>query len=253
MTGFDAELRALARELSLPEPTRSRVLLELRSDLEDMAGALRERGVAEEEARRRALTTLLPDAAARSALAVVHRPLYQRVVDRFSVPGRHRLERGFLAVLAGLQLAVGAGLLVRLDLLRSPSSFLWPVLVLAALVPTAGVAKLLELYVVRSAGRDRLRRGVTLPLVLGGAAAVVAFGGLVVDLYGVAGRVEADVALQAVEVLGWLRRSAALLLVGVLAVSAGVLFWLAAAVRVARVERMEAMALGYQSTEGSNS
>lgn len=243
MTAFDAELRGLAERLDLPEPIRTRTLLELRSDLEAMAAALESRGVAGEEARRRAVETLLPSAESVAELRRVHRPLYQRLVDRFSVRGRHRLERLLLALLAAVYVASGLSTLARLDLLATPSPFLWPVLLIAVLIGVAGAGKLFHLFVA-GARSDSLRRGLRLLPLLGAAVLVVAFGGLTVDLYVVAGRLAAGMSV-APELLAWLRREAALLSLALLAASAAGLIWLVAAVRVARIEQARAAALGF--------
>ncbi len=98
MRGFGAELRELAERLDLPQPMRSRILLELSADLTDLAAALRAEGATEEEARRRAVEVLFPSGAALAELERLHRPLYRRLVDRFSEPARHGVERSLLAI-----------------------------------------------------------------------------------------------------------------------------------------------------------
>lgn len=253
MRTFDAELRALAAELDLPEPVRSRVLLELRSDLEAMAAALRERGLGEREARDRALGALLPSEEAVAELGRVHRPVYRRLVDRFSDAGRHRLERGLLAGSVAVYAGGGLAVLASFELLDAPSRFLWPVLGLAILIAVLGAGKLFQLFVAGSHGLPRLRRGLPLLLGLAGAVLTVGFGGLAADFYVVAGRVEGDASRQMMEVLAWLRQDTALIAVAVLAAWAAGLFWLVAELRIARIAQIEAAALGLSSTEGGAS
>lgn len=243
MSGFEGELRELARVLEVPEPSRSETLLEVRSDLEAMAAALRARGVEAGEARRRALEWLVPRERAVWELEGVHRPLYLRLVERFSAPGRHRLERGLAVCLWSVQLAWAVWALSAFDLLASPSAMLWPVLGLAAAVATAGCVKLFQLYVVGVHGRERLRRGLTLLLGLGAAGLIVAFGGAGLELYGVAGRLAADPGRQAHELVEWLRRSSGMVSVALLAASGAGLLWLVASVRIGRIEATEAEAL----------
>ncbi len=243
MSAFDEVLRELAGELDLPEPIRSRTLLELRSDLEGMAAALESRGLAREEARSRALESLRPSPAAVRDLGRVHRPLYQRVVDRFSVRGRHRIERGLLVVLALLYLALGLSGLARFDLLASPSPFLWPVLGIAVLIGLVGASKLFRLYVVGAYGPG-LRRGLDFLLGLAASALMAGFAGAVLDFYRVAGRISGSADRQLPELLGWLRQDMALLTAALLAASAAGMIWLVAAVRIARIEQTEAAALG---------
>jgi hypothetical protein len=243
MSGFDVELRRLAEELELPEPVRSRTLLELRSDLESMASALRGRGLEEGEARRRALTLLLPGPEERAALERVHRPLYQRLVDRFSVKGRHRLERLALVVVASLYLAGGLATLSRLDLLSSPSPWLWPVLALSALIVVAGAGALFQAFVLGA--RDGMHRWRGALVALGAATLASAFAGAMADFYGVASRLALNAGRSLPELVGWLQRDAALLSVALLAASAAGLFWLATSIRIAVAEQAEAAALGF--------
>ena len=145
MNGFDPELREVAGRLELPEPTRSRILLELKGDLAALAESLRAEGVPDPEARRRAMATLLPDVQSLQALRTLHRPLWERLVDRFSEPARHRLERLLLAAMVAT-LVIGGGItLARLDLLVVRSGFLGPVLGIVASALGLGTWKLVGL------------------------------------------------------------------------------------------------------------
>ncbi len=245
VAGFDEALRALAAELDLPEPVRSRTLLELRSDLESMAAELERRGVGAEAARERALSALLPGPGAVSELRQVHRPLYQRLVDRFSARGRHTLERGLLVVLAAVYVAAGGLTLARLDVLAFPSPNLWSVLTGGVLIGVVGVGKLFHLWVAGASGR--LRRGLGLLLGLGAATLVAGFVGAVADFYTVAGAL-ADGAPQLATLMPWLRREMVLLSIALLAASAAGVIWLVAAVWIARIEAMQAAALGFNTT-----
>ena len=69
-------------------------------------------------------------------------------------------------------------------------------------------------------------------------------GGAVADLYGVAGQL-AGGAAQLPVLLPWLQREMVLLSTALLAASVAGLFWLVAAVRIARIEQTEAAALGF--------
>lgn len=245
MRGFQAELRAVAEQLDLPQPVRSRILLELAADLEDLTAALLARGESEDEARRRALELLLPSGDAVEALRGVHRPLYQRLVDRFSERTRHRLERLLLAVVSVSVLGIGIGALTRVHLFTSPSPFLWPLLALAGLIVGVGLGTLLRLYVVKDHGLVHLRRGMFVLPVLACASASVGFIGLVLDFYVTAGAIEADVRLQPMLLLGWLRRDMPMLAVALLVMVVAGLFWFLAGLRIAHVEQAEAESLGY--------
>ncbi|HKJ93209.1 MAG TPA: hypothetical protein VJ957_08575 [Longimicrobiales bacterium] len=245
MSGFEREIRELADHLDLPQPVRSRILLELAADLEDLAAALGARGVSEEEAHERAVASLMPSAEALAELRGLHRPLYQRLVDRFAERTRHRLERLLLTVVSAVVLGVGIGALWRVHLLAHASPFVWPLLAVAALAAVVGFGKLLQLYVVKDHAPGRLRRGMFLLPVLACAGAALGFIGLVLDFYATAGAIEADVARQGVLVLAWLRRDMAMFVLALLVTVLASLLWFVAALRVARVEQAEAESLGY--------
>ncbi len=245
MKGFEEEIRRVAEGLGLPQPVRSRILMELASDLEDLAEALRGQGTSEAEARRRALDALLPSPEALAELRGVHRPLYQRLVDRFSERARHRVERLLLAATAAVALGIGIGALARIHLLSSPSLFVWPLLGLAVLVVGLGSGKMLQLYVVKDHALRRLRRGMFLLPVLAGATVSVGLIGLVLDFYATAAGIEADVRLQTPLLLDWVRRDMPMLALALLVAVLAGLFWFVASVRIAHIEQAEAEALGY--------
>lgn len=240
MSGFDRELCELAERLAMPQPVRSRILIELAADLEDLERSLRRRGASAEEARRRALATLLPRAEALAALERLHRPLYRRLVDRFSDPVRGRLERTLLVLfVAGLS-ALALAWLGRVELLADPSPFVWPLLALG--FGAAGVAawKGFELFVKKAHEPERRRRGLWILPAAAVAGLVIGFGGAAFDLYALAGRLETDLSRQGVELIRWLRRDAATLAIGLLVSSISGLLWLVIAAGVARVDAWEA-------------
>jgi hypothetical protein len=240
MSGFERDLRTIADRLELPQPGRTRVLLELAADLEDLEQALVAEGVPPEAARERALAMMLPAAEALEELEELHRPLYVRLVDRFSDPARHRLERMLLGVVAvGLFLA-SASWLSREQLFRDPAPFLWPLLGLGFLTLAVSAWKGFQLLVTKDHRPGQLRRGLMLLPALAVVAIVVGLGGVTVDLYHVAGRLEADYSNEAVQLLGWLRRDSAMLSVALLTCSIAGMLWLLIAAGVARVEQSEA-------------
>lgn len=241
MSTFAAELRALAERLDLPQTVRADIVRELDADLRGLADALEARGIPREEARRRAVETLLPTPEALARLVSHHRPLYRRLVDRFSDPIRHRLERAlFGTALLAFALAGGAAL-GGLDLFADPAAF--TPLLLGLGLATGGLVlwKLFQLHVRKEHRTERLRRGLGWLPAIAVAATVGSLLGLTWDLYGTAGRLieagpEAD---PRAILLAWLRRDTAMASLGLVvgALALGCWLWLAAGVaRVARAE-----------------
>lgn len=127
MERFDRVLRQAERRLEAPEPERSRILTEMALDLEDLYRSYRERGLGEAEACRKAETWLAPSPAALDALQSVHRPAFDRFLDRLGGTTRGRVELGLVALVS--LLAVGAGVLavLRSGALSASSPGLWTV------------------------------------------------------------------------------------------------------------------------------
>ena len=74
MIAYRHELRAVYDRLDLPQPLRARVLLELATDLAGLEAELLSAGLPPDEARARAVRTLVPSAEALHELREIHRP-----------------------------------------------------------------------------------------------------------------------------------------------------------------------------------
>jgi hypothetical protein len=162
MDRFGRVLRRAERRLEAPEPERSRILLELAGDLEDLYRAYRERGLEEEEAVRRAERWLAPSSTALASLRDVHLPAFDRLLDRLGGTTRGRVEL-VLVALASL-LAVGGGVIgvLRSGALSASSPGLWTVAGLGVAGLGVGLSQGYALFVrgdrLGPGWRRRLRR-----------------------------------------------------------------------------------------------
>jgi len=240
MSSYRAELHEITRQLDLPQPLRARILLELASDLAGLEAELVSTGMSAEQAHAEAVRTLIPSPESLRDLMEVHRSLYRRLVDRFSDPARHRLERAALILASAALFAVGVIRLGRSGILANPAPMSGPLLGVAMVVVVVSVWKTFSLVVRREHDLGKLRSG---SWILPGAAlvaVVLALGGSVLDLYGVSGSLEADLTRQTTVLLGWLRRDMGLLSLGLLTSGIGLGMWLVIASGIARVEQTEA-------------
>lgn len=139
MEGFERVLRRVDRRLEAPEPERSRILLEMAGDLEDLYETYRRRGIGDAEARRKAVEWFdLSDEAAEE-LRSVHVPWLGRVLDQLEGSTRGRVEASLLGLVALAAAASGLGAALRVGL-HPTSPGVWAVALLAA----AGVAAALR-------------------------------------------------------------------------------------------------------------
>jgi hypothetical protein len=160
MSRFARALADAAQRLTLPEPARSRILLEVAADMEDLHRTYLERGMGEKEAREAVLEHFDLSQEALRGLAAVHDTPLQRSLRGLSGQARRRWARTLLALL-GLFVALGAGtLLLQGGLLETASPLAWALLALLAVGLAGGVWKGWTLWGPGSAGRPPAAAGV---------------------------------------------------------------------------------------------
>lgn len=147
MEAFDRVLRRAEAGLRVPEPQRSRILLEMASDLEDLYRSYRDRGLGEVEARERAVRLLGASPDVLAELGRAHGSRVAGVLDRLAGAGAHRLESALVALVATLAAAGGAYAVWRSPVTAEPSAWTWAVLALAGLGVWAVLARGLALFV----------------------------------------------------------------------------------------------------------
>ena len=240
MNEYGSVLRSLSDRLDLPQPARSRVLIEVAADLADLEAVYIDRGSTPEQAREQALERLdLSDEAIRE-LVRVHGSRLRRGLDRLGETGRRRGERLALVALLVFLVAGTRALLPSWGLLADAGRELWVVSLVAIPGILLAISKAYALW-----GRDeydprKLRTGLDAILALGGLTAAT---GLTLWWFGL--RTAAEASAQSPELgpaylIAWLTSGSATVVVSFqLAILLGML-WLILAGRTARVERGEA-------------
>lgn len=214
-------VRSMVNDLSLPLPTRTRLIRELTQDLDGLTRRLVARGVPLDEAHRRAMEILAPDPTTLAEIEALSLPRYRRLTGSLR-PSRLRLiERSALVLATVALLALEASALVGARLLDDPSAFLGPVLALGALTVVAALAKAFQLGV---KGQHRQpRRGLRIVDGLAALTLITATLGVLVDLIGLATTMEATPAGGHELVTAWVVRDAALLSTGIILAVTGAL------------------------------
>jgi len=246
---FAPTLREVERGLALPIPDRIRILRELEYDLEELWDRLVAEGIPREEARRRALDALVPDAGSMGELDRLHTPLYRRLTRRLSSQHLRIAERSALVLAATSVLLVQAATLVQANLLRSPSPFLWPILIVGALLFALVLTKAFQLWI--KGDHAQPKRGLRMILAVAGVILAMGMGGVIFDLYHLAEILEMTPELAGTLVPEWLVRDAALLSVAILLALAGGLAWFVLSQWVALVSRAHREVLGLNPKDQS--
>lgn len=180
MNRFQAILRHTNERLQLPQATRSRILLEMAGDLEDLYQHYRSEGLDEVEATRRAEEAFAVSDDALGRLVAVHRPALERLTEHLA-GGWEKILLGALlafAVLMGGHAAMASG-----GFLARAGVFVWPVLALNAVALGIVLAKLHALVVRRGLDVRRLRSGLGGLLFAAAGSLAVGLNGSLVEVF----------------------------------------------------------------------
>ena len=99
MSRFADVLKKTAARLSVPQPAKSRILLEVAGDMEDLYTHYRERGLPEDRAVEETVNQLDLSDDALAELVALHTSRVRRFLDGLSTRGRARVERLALGLL----------------------------------------------------------------------------------------------------------------------------------------------------------
>ncbi|HUF50746.1 MAG TPA: hypothetical protein VMN60_07935 [Longimicrobiales bacterium] len=220
MTRFAHVLQRAEQTLHAPEPRRSRVLLELAQDLDDLFTELRAGGMTEDEAARRAESLLAPSPEAMDALCRVHAPLHVRLAERFSAGSSHVVERWLLTVATLLTLLSAAYVLASTATFATGSLAVWLLAALLAVAAWHGAAVLLQLRGARPSHMTTL-------LWLAGFSCVIGVTGATVEVWRMAAAAQTE-GTSAVELFVYVGRAAEVLTFALALMMATLLVWFAA-------------------------
>lgn len=239
MTSFAEVLRPLRARLPLPQPARTRVLLEIAADLEDMYGHYRASGLSEEEARLKAVEAFDLSEDVLAELVRVHTSFVRRILDRLSIQAQSRWERGLLLIVAGTLALVCAEVVLRDDVVAITKALVWPTLICGMAGLILGLAKFYGICIKQDHELRRARRGVDAIAYLAGAQLLLGFLTAWFSLYLAARQIANDVEQATVHLFYWLLTASALLSVSLMGALLTAMIWFALARRVAGIADAE--------------
>jgi hypothetical protein len=242
-TRFAEVLGPIHRRLLVPHPARSRILLEISADMEDMFQHFRDQGMTEAEARRKVIETFDLSDEALGELVRVHTSFARRLLDRLSVQAPSRWERVLLTLVILFLLISSGGLLARGEIIRNAGPAVWPVLALMLWALLLGAAKTRQIYMGGDYDVRRLQAGLAVILVLAVTQVTVAFFEAWFMLYLFARNSMAEIELTGINLMNWLMSSSALMAISMTTAILTALVWFFLAGRVARIEEGEAAIL----------
>lgn len=240
MSRFSDILQSIDSWLDLPQPARSRIVLEIAADLEDTYRHYLAQGLTAAEAHRRAVARCdLSDDSLRQ-LVQVHANAWRRFLDHCGDQARSRLERAAFILVLSFILYFTVPLVLSSEFVQQASLFVGPILAMTIVALILALLKFNQLFIRQDHDPRRLRRRLPVILYLAGANLLMGFYGHWLELYRTAGWIERDLQRTRVHLIDWATRSSALLIVCFLAVIFCGLLWFVLNDKAARIEQAEA-------------
>jgi hypothetical protein len=243
MNRITEKLRDTYDRLDLPQPARSRILLEIAGDLEGLKAHFLKEGHGEHEAEQRALDMCDLSEESIRQLVKVHAGGYRRFLERFSAQAQDRWEGGMLvAVLAAIALIAGRAI-VSTRLIEHAGNLVWPILGLTFLAVILLLPKYYAVFLRQDHRVLRLRSCLVLVPGIAGACLLMGFLGFWLGLYALARRASQDFEETLPFVIHWLMTGSAMLMLCLLSVIVILVLWFILSKRIARIEEAEAAVL----------
>jgi len=183
MSQFTSLLKEINSKLDVPHPAKSRILLEISADMDDLYSTYLEQGKSEVEAQRLTEEMFQMDEHAIRELASVHQPLFRKWMDKFSAHTQTTWERASL-IFVLLFIAVFAGQAISTSqFFQTASAFVYPILGIGLLSIVVSIRKFYSLFLRKDHDLSTLHSGVTPIVVLGAANFFIGAWGYLIEIY----------------------------------------------------------------------
>jgi len=252
MNRFTPYLQKIHEQLDLPQPVKSRILLEIAADMEDYYAAAVERGQGEDEAMRGVGKKFdFSDETIRE-LADIHESAFRKLFSRLSEQAQTRWERVLLIMTIATVAGLAGAAISTSDFFRPASVFMWPATALGGAAVILSLVKAYRLFVRKDHDIRRLRAGLDGVPALGGAGCLTGVFGYFFELFN-AGDYGLFLDLKIIYfiyipvhggelagVVDWLLRSSALIIMSMIVALVSGLLWFILVSKADSIEQAEA-------------
>ena len=177
MNAFSSILKPLYDKLDLPQPEKSRVIIEVAADMEDTYQSYLEQGFSEEKSIDLTKTHFQFDETSIKELNQIHQTGFQKLLLKLSDQARSWWERAALIFILIFIVQFSGQFILTKSFLLETSRFVWPILGIGMIMMILALAKFYEVFIKRKSLTIHLRSNLFFILFLGGT-------GLIVGLYG---------------------------------------------------------------------
>jgi hypothetical protein len=236
---FRDVLQRASDRIELPQPVKSRILLEIAADLGDMYDECLERGMSSEEAEHRAIELCDLSDEALQDLVRVHETTLRRFLGSLSEQARSKWERTLLVALIVFIAVYSGREVLTTRLFSTASGFVWPVVAVAFYALIMTLVNVYRLFIRKHHDPRRFHSGPVGILAAGCVCLLIGFAGLSFELFRTARSIAADTAGALEYIVGWTLSCSAMLIVALLAAIFSGIAWFILANRARMIEAAE--------------
>jgi hypothetical protein len=161
-------LREIDKNLDLPQPVKSRIILEIAADLNDAVSAYKNQGLSEQESIKRAERLFSFDKKTLQELKAMHQSPFRRWFDQLSNQAQTKFERILLLVIVTLVFITCIYAALNTALFYQSGSFIWGTITILLCSSVIFLIKIYQIYLKKDHTLNRIRSGVSALLVLSG-------------------------------------------------------------------------------------
>lgn len=187
MNSFAPLLKRINKKLNLPQPTKSKIVLEISADLDDLFHFYITKGLTENEAMKRAAEKFDVSDEAIAQLVQIHETGFRKFIYKLTEQGQTRWERVALFITLLLIIASSVHTISVTQYFHNASLFIWPILAIAFMAIVLGLIKFYSLYIKKDHNIKKLRSGLPFILFLAGLSPFVGACGYFMEIYSTGG------------------------------------------------------------------
>lgn len=258
MNRFHDFLEGINNKLEIPQPMKSRIILEIAADLEDLYQHYRKQGINEDTAAKKAQEKIDFSNEALRQLTHIHASSLQKYLDKLSEHAQTRWERSFLGIIFLTICVPSVYQLVATDFFRNASLFIWPILLIHVFAIFIFILKSYQIFIKKDHAKYKIYKGLSLIFISAAGSFFVTICGYFIELYSL----KSENLFYAMnpfllvllnldkpghydilnQVSQWLIRSSSMVMFGLLASIFILLLWFVLSLKVKRIEEAESSA-----------
>ena len=213
MEKFESTLKIISKKIELPQPMKSKILLEISADLNDAYELYIEQGFNEKEALTEAENKFNLDENSINELIQIYNTGFYKWLNNISDRTRNKWERIALIVIILFSLFFIGKLIFTTHFFLKTSIFVLPVLAVSFLATIFILIKYYQIFIIKDHNIKRLRSNLPTILFFGGASLLAGLIGFFIDLFLTVSKIASDLKNTLIYFIDWLIRSSSYLMI----------------------------------------